>query len=100
MLTLENWARRSVNSYHHYQSDIIGGLSKLGGDKIDRVIEVLECLAPSPSVSRYALMAHPAELRKMLTAGKASGCEKTRRRVDRIANVVAPKRCGLVHQSP
>jgi hypothetical protein len=70
---------------------VIGGLSKLGDDKIDRVIEVLEGLATSPSVSRYALMVHPAELRKMLTAGKASGCEKTRRRVDRIVNVVASK---------
>ena len=70
---------------------VIGGLSKLGDDKIDRVIEVLEGLATSPSVSRYALMVHPAELRKMLTAGKASGCEKTRRRVDWIVNVVASK---------
>ncbi|MFB9268375.1 hypothetical protein ACFFWD_35555 [Bradyrhizobium erythrophlei] len=70
---------------------VIGGLAKLGEDRIDRVIEVLEGLATNPSVSRYALMVQPVELRKMLTVGKASRCEKTRRRVDRLVNVLASK---------
>jgi hypothetical protein len=70
---------------------VIGGLSKLADERIDRVIEVLEGLAAKPSVNRYALMVQPVELRKMLTVGKATGCEKTRRRVDRIVNVLASK---------
>ncbi|PSO22718.1 hypothetical protein C7G41_33915 [Bradyrhizobium sp. MOS002] len=66
-------------------------LSGLGEAKIDKVIEVLEGIATNPSVSRYALMVQPAELRKMLTAGKVSQSEKTRQRVERIINVLASK---------
>jgi hypothetical protein len=70
---------------------VVRDLSKLGEAKIDKVIEVLEGIATNPSVSRYALMVQPAEFRKMLTAGKVSESEKTRRRVDRIVNVLASK---------
>lgn len=70
---------------------VVGGLSKLGNDKIDRVVEVLEGLATSPGLNRYALMGQPTEIRKMLVAGKVSGCDRTRQRVDRIVNVLASK---------
>ncbi|WP_441232726.1 hypothetical protein [Bradyrhizobium sp. 1200_D9_N1_1] len=66
-------------------------LSRLEDAKIDRVIEVLEGIATNLSVSRYALMVQPAELRKMLTAGKVSQSKKTRQRVERIINVLASK---------
>ncbi|MEY9604341.1 hypothetical protein ABIF74_009033 [Bradyrhizobium japonicum] len=70
---------------------VIGGLAKLGDDKIDRVVEVIEALARSASYNRYAFMVQPAELRKILTAGKASGSLQTRSRVERIVNVLAAK---------
>ncbi|TFV44502.1 hypothetical protein [Bradyrhizobium niftali] len=70
---------------------VIGGLAKLGDDKIDRVVEVIEALATSESYNRYAFMVQPAELRKILSAGKKSGFEQTRSRVERIVNVLAAK---------
>jgi hypothetical protein len=70
--------------------------AKLGEDKIDKVIEVLEGIATNPSVSRYALMVQPVEFRKMLTVGKVLGSEKSRRRVDRIVNILASKGVDLV----
>ncbi|HLH73858.1 MAG TPA: hypothetical protein VKX96_11300, partial [Chloroflexota bacterium] len=70
---------------------VIRDLSKLAEDKIDKVIEVLEGIATNQYVSRYALMVHPVEFRKMLTAGKVSESEKTRQRVDRVVNVLASK---------
>jgi hypothetical protein len=70
---------------------IFRDLSKLGEAKIDKVIEVLEGITTNPSVSRYALMVQPLELRKMLTAGRVSESEKTHQRVDRIVNVLASK---------
>lgn len=70
---------------------VIGGLAKLGDDKIDRVVEVIEALARSASYNRYAFMVQPAELRKILTAGKASGSLQTRSRVERVVNVLAAK---------
>jgi hypothetical protein len=70
---------------------VIGGLSKLGDDKIDRVVEVLEGLTTNPTLSRYLLMGQPTEIRKILVAGKMRGGEKTRGRVGRIVNVLASK---------
>ena len=70
---------------------VIGGLSKLGDHKIDRVVEVLKGLATNPALERYAFMGQPTEIRKMLVAGKVSGCDRTRQRVDRIVNVLASK---------
>jgi hypothetical protein len=52
---------------------------------------VLEGLATNPALNRYALMGQPTEIRKMLVAGKASRCERTRQRVSRIVNVLASK---------
>jgi hypothetical protein len=40
------------------------------------VIETLEGLATNLSVSRYALMVQPVELRKMLTVGKATDARR------------------------
>lgn len=70
---------------------VVDKLSKMDVGKIDRVVEVLSALVSSPHVNRLTLMVQPGPMRKMLSAGKASGAPKTRSLVANIVNILASK---------